>query len=324
MTIQQIYNLSVQMGIQSDLRGATIVKKKLQKEKEKFQKMTEEQRAECDQEKLVNPYADTRIYFGDPKKNVKRALAGIDIETGEVMMAKYLSQREKPIDLIIAHHPMGMGLAGLHEVMEMHTELLAKYGVPIAIAEGLTLPRVSEVSRSVSSANHNQTVDAARLLDMPIMSAHTACDNLVVRFIQNEINKNKNKLERVEDVMNLLKKIPEYQEAMKIKAGPMLFVGSLDRYAGKIALTEITGGTSGSKDIYEKLAQAGIGTVIGMHMNEEWKKEAEKAHINVIIAGHISSDSIGMNLFLDELEKRGIEIIPCSGLIRIKRFKKRK
>jgi len=59
-----------------------------------------------------------------------------------------------------------------------------------------------------------------------------------------------------------------------------------------------------------------------MHMREESKKEAEAANINVVIAGHISSDSLGMNLFLDELEKRGIEIIPCSGLIRVSRAKK--
>ena len=34
------------------------------------------------------------------------------------------------------------------------------------------------------------------------------------------------------------------------------------------------------------------------------------------------SDSIGSNLFLDELEKRGVQVIPASGLIRIKRRKK--
>ena len=56
-----------------------------------------------------------------------------------------------------------------------------------------------------------------------------------------------------------------------------------------------------------------------MHVSEEHKKEAEAANVNVVIAGHISSDSIGMNIFLDELEKQGIEMIPCSGLIRIKR-----
>jgi hypothetical protein len=60
-----------------------------------------------------------------------------------------------------------------------------------------------------------------------------------------------------------------------------------------------------------------------MHQSEEHRKAAEKAHINVIVAGHISSDSIGMNLFLDELEKRGMEIIPFGGLIRISRNKKK-
>jgi len=57
-----------------------------------------------------------------------------------------------------------------------------------------------------------------------------------------------------------------------------------------------------------------------MHQSEEHKKEAESANINVVVAGHISSDSLGVNLFLDELEKQGVEIIPCGGLIRIKRF----
>ena len=122
------------------------------------------------------------------------------------------------------------------------------------------------------------------------------------------------------DILKILKQVPEYKEAMKRKAGPMLFTGTPERYAGKIAVTEITGGTEGSKEMYEKIAQAGVGTIIGMHLGEEYKKEAEKRHLNVIIAGHMSSDSLDMNLFLDEIERRGIEVIPCSGLIRIKRF----
>jgi len=39
----------------------------------------------------------------------------------------------------------------------------------------------------------------------------------------------------------------------------------------------------------------------------------------VVIAGHMSSDSLGVNLFLDQLEKQGIEIVFCSGLIRVSR-----
>jgi len=84
-------------------------------------------------------------------------------------------------------------------------------------------------------------------------------------------------------------------------------------------VTEFTGGTSGSKDIYEKMSQYGIGTVIGMHMSEEHRKEAEKFHINVVIAGHMASDSLGLNLFLDKLEKKGVKVVAVSGLIRVKR-----
>ena len=76
--------------------------------------------------------------------------------------------------------------------------------------------------------------------------------------------------------------------------------------------------------MYEKMSQAGIGTILSMHIGEESRKEAEKHHINVVVAGHMSSDSLGMNLFLDELEKKGVKIVPTSGLIRVSRNKESK
>lgn len=323
MTIKQIYDLAVKLGIQNDLRGATAVNRRLKKLNEKYQKLSSENKKEFDKESLTNPYADTRLYYGNPDKEVKRVLVGIDIATGEVLLANELS-KNKSIDLIISHHPIGVGLAGLHEVMELQVELYAMYGVPIHIAEGLIQPRMSEVSRSISGSNHNKSVDAAKLLDFPIMSTHTIADNIVATFLKKYLDKKKKQIETVGDLVNVLKEIPEYAEATKMKTGPSIFAGSKERRVSKIALTEITGGTSGSKEVYEKLSNAGVGTIVGMHMHEQWKKEAEKAHMNVVIAGHMSSDSIGMNLFLDELEKRGVEIISCSGLIRISRNKKKK
>ncbi|MCG2796364.1 MAG: hypothetical protein L6427_10975, partial [Actinomycetia bacterium] len=74
----------------------------------------------------------------------------------------------------------------------------------------------------------------------------------------------------------------------------------------------------------EKLAQAGVGTIVGMHMGDKPRKEAEKQHVNVVIAGHIASDSIGVNLFLDELEKKGVKSTTFSGLDRVSRVKKKK
>ena len=302
MTIKEIYDLVIQKGIDADLRGRDQVEKNLQRKREKFEKMPEEQKEEFDEESLKNPFSDSRILNIAEDKDIKRILIGIDIEPAELLLAKELGN----IDLIISHHPLGKALANLHEVMELQCDVLNQYGVPINIAEGLMRERISEVARGLNARNHQRTVDAAKLLKANLICLHTACDNLAARFLKDKVESEN--LPRIEDLMKLLKTIPEYKEAIKLGSGPKIFVGNEENRCGKIAVTEITGGTEGSPKLYEKMAQAGIGTVIGMHISEEHKKEAEAANINFVIAGHISSDSLGINLLLDELEKRGIEI----------------
>jgi len=316
MKIREIYNLAIQMGIEADFRDKEGVEGFLERKRKKYEKMEDKEKEEFDQEALENPYLDTRVYHIAGDKEVKKVLAGIDIGPAEILMTKEI----KGIDLTIAHHPLGRGLTHLADVMDLQCDVLNFYGVPINIAEGLMKERIDEVARGVNSKNHQRTVDAAKLLKINLMNIHTPSDNLAAHFLKELIEKEKP--ERISDLMSLLKEVPEYREAMKVGAGPKIFVGDPDRRCGKIALTEITGGAEGSPKLYEKMAQAGIGTIIGMHVSEEHKKEAEAANINAVIAGHISSDSLGMNLFLDELEKKGIEIIPCSGLIRISRAEK--
>ncbi len=311
LTQKQIYKLAIKLGTESDLRGKRQVKKYLDKIKKKFQKLPSQEKKFFDKEKLTNPYADSRILV-ETKKPIKKILVGIDIGVSELLLAKELG-----VDLVISHHPLGQALACLHEVMDLQIEVLSQYGVPINIAEGLFKLRISEVSRLISPQNHNRVVDAAKLLKIGLMCIHTPADNLVAQFLKEKIEKKKPEI--IEELLELLLNIPEYQEAKKLGVGPRLFAGDKENYCGKIAVTEITGGTEGSPQIYEKLAQAGIGTVIGMHMSEEHKKEAEAAHINAVICGHASSDSIGINLFLDHLEKNNIQIIPCSGFIRFSR-----
>jgi len=316
MKIKEIFNLAINKGIEADFRGKEGIESFLKRKKEKYEKLLEKEKEEFDLEALENPFLDSRILNIAEDKEIKRILVGIDIEPAEIILAKEIGG----IDLIIAHHPLGKGLAHLSDVMELQCDVLSQYGVPINIAEGLMQERIDEVARGINERNHQRTVDVAKLLGFNLINCHTPCDNLAAKFLKDLIKKEK--LERIEDLMDLLKEIPEYKEAIKIGAGPKIFVGDLERRCGKIAVTEITGGTEPGPKIYEKMAQAGIGTIVGMHMREENKKEAEAANINVVIAGHISSDSLGVNLFLDELEKRGIEIVPCSGLIRISRIKK--
>ncbi len=313
MTTQDIFNLAIQMGILADLRGKEKVMANLEKQKKVFDKLPEDEKAEFDQDKLTNPFSDSRVLNVAEDKEIKKIMVGVDMEGPEILLAKQLG-----VDLVMAHHPEGKGLAGLAEVMHLQAEVLSQYGVPINVADGLMRLRISEVDRSVNGANHNRAVDIAKLLNVNFICLHTPCDNLAARFLKNKIEKAEG-LEKVEDLMKLLKEIPEYQKAMEIGVGPKVFAGNKDNYLGKVVVTEITGGTEGSPKLYEKMAIAGIGTVVGMHQSEEHRKEAEMANINVVIAGHISSDSLGVNLFLDELERRGVEIIPCSGLIRVSR-----
>ena len=301
------------MGVEADFRGKEGVQKLLDRKKVQFQKLSLQEQEEFDKEALINPYMDSGVMHVAEDKEIKRVLVGIDIEPAEILLAKHLGN----IDLVIAHHPEGRGLAQLADVMHLQADVLAQYGVPINVAESLMRVRISEVARGGNAINHQRTIDMAKLLGVNLMVAHTPADNLVAKFLKDLIDQ-KNP-EYVSDILTILKELPEYKEAMKIGVGPKLFVGAPENRAGKIAVTEITGGTEGSVQIYQKMANVGIGTVIAMHTTEDRRKEAEASHLNIVIAGHMSSDSLGMNLLMDELQKQGIEIVACSGFTRVSR-----
>ncbi len=316
MKIKEIYEYVIARGMEKDPRGAQIVAEQLEKEQKRYADMKEEDKKDYDTDRLANPYSDTRVLYGDPEAEVRRILVGVDIEVGEVLLADRLGEKGKPVDLIMSHHPEGKALAGLHDVMHLQEDILARYGVPINIAEGMMASRISEVKRGLMPINHNRAVDAAKIIGIPVMSAHTVADNQVATFLQELMDREKPKT--LQDIVKLLKSIPEYAEAVRHNVGPSIVVGGKERRTGKV-LVDMTGGTSGSQDAYAKLAQAGVGTLLVMHISEKHRKEAEKNHVNVIIAGHMASDSLGMNLLLDGIEQQGVEIVPCAGIIRHKR-----
>ncbi len=313
MRIKDIYNLAIEEGVKYDFRGEDGVKEYQERLKKSYEKLSKEAKEEYDKERLENPYSDTRILFGDPEKEVKKVLVGVDIDGEEMLLAKELEN----IDLVISHHPRGVGLSGLDDVMQLQIDVMEMYGVPVNIAEKMIKKRIQEVSRGLSPANNNRVVDMARHLNIPLMCVHTPCDNMAAKFVEKKIADSNPRI--VGDVIESLKEIPEYKEAIKIGSGPKIFVGGSENRVGRVVISEMTGGTEGAAEIYQKLADAGAGTVVGMHISEKHREEAEKAHINVVIAGHISSDSIGVNLFLDHLEKEDVEILSCSGLIRVSR-----
>jgi len=316
LKLKDIYTLAVEMGMRCDVRGEAELKAILARAEKEYDKLEEGEREFFDRETLWNPFHDTRILVGEGDEEVRVALCGVDMETPEILLADRLREKGEPIDAVIAHHPEGKAQAALHGVMDLQVDLLHRAGVPVNVAEGLMSARISEVERAIAPVNHQRAVDAARLLGIPFLCIHTAADNLVNHFLQNHLDEGRPGT--VGDVVDLLLKIPEYHEARKMKAGPRVVAGDKKRRAGRI-LVDMTGGTSGSDRAYEKLAAAGVGTVVCMHIQEKHRKNAQDNHVNVVVAGHMASDSLGLNLFLDEIEKQGVRIIPASGLIRCKR-----
>lgn len=294
----------------------------LKEEKKEFKKLEDKKKKYYDEERLTNPFLDSRIESGDPKTELKRVLVGIDIGVGEVMLANEISKNEKKIDAIIAHHPEGRSLIDLTEVMTLQEEQAVEDGVPINVVEKMMQTRINDLGRKLHSANHYQVPQAAGLLGMPFACFHTFADNQCYWFIKNYIGKKK--VVRLGDVLELLMKLPEFQKATKMGNGPKIFVGDEKSKVGKISYSGFTGGTSGSKDVYEKLSHAGVGTIMGMHIPEEHRKLAEKYHMNVIITGHMASDSLGMNILMDELTKKKVDIIECGGFLRVDRSKRKR
>lgn len=317
MKLKDIYALAVEAGMEADPRGKETVQKDLDKAKKKWEKTEEKDKEFFDQETLTNPYSDTRILFGEGDTEVTKVVAGIDIEIGEILLADRMKDKGDQVDLVLAHHPEGHALAALHDVMHVQEGILAELGVPINIAEGILSSRISEVKRALMPINHNKTVDAAKALNLPFMCVHTPADNLVTAYL-NKFFAEKAP-DTLDELIDALKEIPEYRHAAKLKAGPTIILGNGKRSVGKI-FVDMTGGTGGSEDALEKLAIAGVGTIVGMHMGEKHRKKAEKYHINVVIAGHMASDSLGLNLFLDKLEAKGVKIIPVAGLDRVSRI----
>ncbi len=316
MTLQQIYDLAVEMGIKADPRGVEGVKSYFSHLKHDYEELPEKKKKLFDKETLTNPYSDSRILFGEPKKEIKKLLAGIDADASEILLADRLNQKGGKIDLVVSHHPSGHALASLYEVMDIQIDMFAEAGVPENVAHALFDERKAQAKRRLSPLNHAQAVDTARLLEVPLLAIHTVWDNLGHDFMKKYVAKKA--YHNVGELLDYILDVPEFQEAAKGKAAPSLVLGSPKGRTGRVVVG-FTGGTNPSKELYSELAKAGVGTIVEMHVPEDAVTELRKLHINVIDAGHMAADSIGANLFLDQLEKRGISVIACSGLIRIKR-----
>jgi len=315
MKLETLYRTAVSLGIANDPRGQEAIRKILDDERARSEKLDGKERETWEADRLFNPYADTRILNGDPSVEVKKAIVGIDMDVSEVLLAHTLNRDlAAGIDLVVAHHPQGVAMAQLAAVMPVQADMLAAMGVNVSVAEQLLDKRIGEVERRVLPANHSRAVDAARLLGLPMMCVHTPADNCVNTYLGTLFEKERPA--RLKDLIDLLWTVPEFRAAARRMAGPKIVNGAESARCGRISV-EMTGGTEGAKTIYESYAASGVSTIVSMHISEEALENAKKAHLNIVLSGHIASDTLGLNLLFDGIEREGrLEFVGASGFSR--------
>lgn len=317
MKLQDLFKKSIEYGMAADVRTKEQLKKILQLEIDKQKKLTGKKKAYADETLTWNPYHDSRILFGTGKEEVKRIMVGIDIEMPELLLADRLREKGEVIDAIFIHHPEGRALAELDKVMPLGIDILAELGVPVNVSEGTLSPHQGKIWRSIHAQNLLRVERTAELLNIPIFTCHTPTDNLAWAFINKHICSQA--FDHVSEIVDALHEIPEYDYYAK-KGNPCMIACGNGR-PGKVVCTEFTGGTNGPEEFVEAQAKAGVGTIISMHATEKCIEIAKKNHISYVQCSHMASDSLGINLMIDKLQKDEPKLttLEVAGFIRIKR-----
>ncbi|MEZ4569163.1 MAG: hypothetical protein R2849_02305 [Thermomicrobiales bacterium] len=164
------------------------------------------------------------------------------------------------------------------------------------------------------AANHDRVPSFARHIRMPFLNLHLPLDELGRRIMIETIDDRLVELDRapiVQDAIDALMTLSEYQRA---PTRIMVPVGALDNPLGRIAVVH-GAGTNGGAQIARAYFEAGVGTVLYIHCaGPEVAALQETGGGNLIVAGHISSDMVGINRYVAAVEALGVEVVRISGL----------
>jgi hypothetical protein len=149
---------------------------------------------------------------------------------------------------------------------------------------------------------------------MSYLSLHTPADMLGEAMVQKLMDeKFADKPEtKLEEICEVLEELTEYKNSAR---KPKIRVGSKDSYAGKIYVL-MAGLTGPGAPILKQYFEGGVGTLVLMHIPEKDVKELKEHGVgNVVVAGHMSSDSLGMNKIADSWREQGLEVTMMSGIV---------
>jgi putative NIF3 family GTP cyclohydrolase 1 type 2 len=243
-------------------------------------------------------------------ENIKKLLIGVDMQTAEILLAKQLG-----FDCVVSHHPVGdFTFAHAAKILRSQIDSMVKWGVPINKAQKAIQEAYDSSVSVFHVVNYDRYASAARLLNMPYLGIHQPSDLIGERVIQERLDKQLAGKEKatLQEVVDALKGIDEFAHAL---TEPIIAIGSPESYAGKV-MVMMSGGTDGGAPVHKAYFEAGIGTLVVMHVPDNVIKTDKELGIgNIVVAGHMASDSVGLNRIIRRWEELGLEVTRMSGVI---------
>ena len=251
---------------------------------------------------------DSAIYH--PGGGIKKLMLGIDIKAPELKIAVDMG-----FDAAISHHPTG-GQARLqfYKVLYRHLDQLAAAGVPRETVQAIIDDLAEGHKAMAAMSNYDHEPSVARLLDLPYMNIHTPLDEIGRRRLQTAADE----LPATTAVADLISHFDaSFGEFRNAETEIELRIGKPDNAIGKVVMSH-GAGTNGGYPVAKAYFDHGVDTVIYIHCRPaDSKKLIEEFGDtkNLIVTGHIVSDSIGINPYIDRLREEGIEVTTLSGII---------
>ncbi len=320
MTVRELYETAIQLGMALDFRGEEALKQELERRRGEYEALPDWQKPYFDQERLRNPYGDCRIVNGPEDVELNTVLLGINIQMPEFLLADHLRTKGTQIDALVAHHTTGTGVGRSHvyDIMSANIDIFEREGVPRADALRIYQPLMDQAWRAYDDIPNRMAPDMARFFKFPMVQIHAPTDIYHGKAIDDLLADARP--ETLGDIPPLLLTIPEMESAARIGALPRIVEGDSDKPAGRI-LHQDLGGWGWPAEAYPLLADAGVDTVVCIATGTGVLKAVRDVGMGVVKIPHAAIDNLGINLFFDEVERRfgPLDIIPCNYFERVKR-----
>lgn len=250
---------------------------------------------------------DCAVYY--PGTRISHVLMGIDVGAAELFMARQLGYHA-----VIAHHPAGYA-GPFWDVYHLHVGQMISAGIPAEMAEEVVAARIAGFQAASQRENYDHVASVARLLEMPFLNIHSPLDEVGRRIMQRTVDEQlaRNPDSTVADVRDALLRLPEFAAARTQMQVPL---GAWDAPAGR-AVVSHGAYTNGGYPVAHAYLTHGVRTLCCIHfpLEDAHRLASEGVQGNILVMGHIAGDSVGINPYVAQLRKDGLEVTTFSGIL---------